>query len=533
MTETELQAILQREGAQVDWKKAGNPPNIVETLAAFANDYQQRGGGTVVCGIEEEHLPDGRIEPHIVGLPPDRLKELRDKVFEQCRRRVRPPLAPEFEDISLTAHPHLKVLVIWVPSGGQVYAYDGKYVVRIDDKTCAASEAQIRELYQRGARPWIEQPCPGASLANLDLLALRQFLGRLHAERPVEDLLRPDAYFVQGARPLVSEDPRPFGEKSAVPNRFALLLFGLEPARWIPGAIVRLSEFPGTTREASQFQTATFHGPIPRLLSDILARLQGQLTLIVDKGQDFLAGQQNRPRYSEQALREALVNALVHRDYQDGNPTVIQVFADRIEISNPGGAQRAGGLPDWRNPSLAAYMIELGLAQAQGTGLPKIESETQLVAGRPPEIDFGGFRIVLPAYRPSVPSGESSWAARRGTAALIVLSVGPGSIRDQVKASLPDLGLQSADVVVEYSFGHFVNAKEWQLCARAIRDALRPKIDDPRYLSFHLFYKGPVTLPPLIGALLRGEKPLTVYYHEPDGYHPAYTIDKKFLTEEG
>jgi hypothetical protein len=112
---------------------------------------------------------------------------------------------------------------------------------------------------------------------------------------------------------------------------------------------------------------------------------------------------------------------------------------------------------------------------------------------------------------------------------LILVSVGEASIREAVVASLPLLGLSEGEIIVDHASPGYVETDAgWRRQAEEIRDVLRQKVDAPAYQSLHLFYRGPVVLAPLVGALIPRAKSLTTYYYQNGRYFPAYTIDERF-----
>ena len=95
MQRADLEELLSREDARVDWKAGGDPETIVRTLAAFANDLEQQGGGYVLCGVAERSPePGGFPRPELRGLDHDKLRELKNKVLTRCRKNLEPPLTP-------------------------------------------------------------------------------------------------------------------------------------------------------------------------------------------------------------------------------------------------------------------------------------------------------------------------------------------------------------------------------------------------------------------------------------------------------
>ena len=90
-----LSELAERESEQTEWKEnVADIDDVVRTLAAFANDLQNLGGGYVVCGAGETKDVHGFAKLKRVGLTASRLKEVENKVLTRCRERVSPPIAP-------------------------------------------------------------------------------------------------------------------------------------------------------------------------------------------------------------------------------------------------------------------------------------------------------------------------------------------------------------------------------------------------------------------------------------------------------
>ena len=117
----------------------------------------------------------------------------------------------------------------------------------------------------------------------------------------------------------------------------------------------------------------------------------------------------NKQKYPERARQEAVINAMVHRDYEEEAPTSITVFSDRVEIRSPGALPRSvnkekfllgNASPAWRNQSLAYFFNKLQLAQAEGQGIPTIIRTMQLLGSPAPKFDLeeSAVSCVLPAH---------------------------------------------------------------------------------------------------------------------------------------
>jgi hypothetical protein len=102
-------------------------------------------------------------------------------------------------------------------------------------------------------------------------------------------------------------------------------------------------------------------------------------------------------------------------------------------------------------------------------------------------------------------------------------------VRPTVEESLDHLGLREATILVDLDIPKYVQAGAWDKEARKIRNKLRRWVENPRFKRLHLFYRGPVVLAPLLGALIAPAKPLVVYYFEGGRYERAYTLERRFL----
>ncbi|MCP5053663.1 MAG: hypothetical protein GY940_41235, partial [bacterium] len=171
--------------------------------------------------------------------------------------------------------------------------------------------------------------------------------------------------------------------------------------------------YAGKEKTSNHSQRFELFGPIPGLIRNLMDRLQLYMGIDIDKTQDMLKGNQNRRRFPEYAVQEAIVNAFVHRDYHSYDPVRVTVFEDRIEVTSPGGPNvpldaemiKEGKIfTSWRNPSLAWFMVELKFAQNEGKGIKMILEHTREISGKDPRfvITPHWFHIEIPSYIPLI-----------------------------------------------------------------------------------------------------------------------------------
>ena len=411
--QVDLQELSRRESEQTDWKEnVADIDDVVGTLAAFANDLQNLGGGYVVCGAREAKDPHGFPVSARTGLTATRFKEVENHVLARCRDRVSPPITPLVEELPADTDDR-RVLVFIQPASGQAHTFrranDGaKHYVRVGRSTIEARNGVLRDLLVRkGAlEPWDRRPCNAATVNDLDLLTLRDALQRMGVfspDRGVEPYLSEDVQLSPFVPPLCAREPLTGVLR---PRNFTILLFGRETQRYVPGAVSLFSVYPGNDR-------SDVHAERHELAGNLLAQAK-RLTELLDV-QSFTAfdksdaASPNTLKYPKRALYEAMGNALAHREYEIADPTRITVFANRIEVLSPGAlplgvdiaAFREGRSgPKWRNQTLAWFFTRLQLAQAEGQGIPTILRTMREEGCPPPTLDADDIRVVciLPAH---------------------------------------------------------------------------------------------------------------------------------------
>jgi ATP-dependent DNA helicase RecG len=251
----DLQELSVRESEQTEWKEnVADMDDVVETLSAFANDLANLGGGYVVCGAREDRDRHGFPVLVRTGLAAARLKEVENIVLARCRDRVSPPITPRVEEV-LSDVEGRRILVFIQPATGQAHTFrrdrDGaKHFVRVSRSTIEARNGVLRDLLVRkGAlEPWDRRPCNAATVNDLDLLALRDALQRMSLffpERGVEPYLSEAVQLSPFVPPLCVREPLTGVLR---PRNFAVLLFGRETQRFVPGAFSLFSIYPGLDR---------------------------------------------------------------------------------------------------------------------------------------------------------------------------------------------------------------------------------------------------------------------------------------------
>jgi predicted HTH transcriptional regulator len=413
----DLKELSQRESEKVEWKENGDDKNvvtsIVKTISAFANDIANFGGGYVVCGAQEIKDEYGFPKLKFSGLSADKLKEIEGKVLQHCRDYVSPAIAPLVQELKNPEDESTRILVFIISADSQAHTYrDGEtsnYYVRIGRETRVAKNGIFRQLMEKKQQiePFDKKPNPNTSEADIDPLFFRDCMnemGLLQPNKQIEDYFSDNEQIAELIPPLFVRKSLDGG---LCLRNFALLMFGKKKSITLnfPDTHLILSVYYGVDRSEPSGKQYVLTGSIIEQAKKTIDLLETQTYIFFDKTSD----KPNKEIFPKRALQEAVVNAIVHRDYELREPVRITIFSDRIEIRSPGtlhwGIDRekfksGKASPKWRNQRFAYLFAKLKLAQSEGQGIPTI-IRTMREEGCPDpifEIEEESVTCILPAH---------------------------------------------------------------------------------------------------------------------------------------
>ena len=355
--------------------------DIAKTLVAFAN----ADGGTLIIGAED----DGTISG--LSYAEDDIAVLRNAP----KSHVHPETPLSGVRTHLVPMEGKTVLVFSVQKGTR-YTHltsDGRCLQRRDTDTAPVASEQIEfERHEQLSREYDQQWVDGATVSDLDIDLVNRVTETVSPGLSQEKCLQ----FLGLAE---------FDQEALRLRRAALLLFASNIGKWHPRSEIRLLQVSGlellTGSDYNVIRDETHAGNVFELLIEgweHVRQFLGQKRLVDGTFQVRLP-------YPEDACREALVNAIAHRDYSiEGRPIEIMAFDDRLEIRNPGrllstvklSELREGeGVHDSRNAYIARVLREIGYMQEMGEGIRRISA---LLDGRelvPPEIDSVDHSFLL------------------------------------------------------------------------------------------------------------------------------------------
>ena len=399
------------------------PKSLAETLSAFSNT----SGGVLVLGLSEK---DG-FAP-VEGF---NARTMQDALGQMCTDKMEPPVRASIDVVDYDGAPvvvatipemppHLKPCYVKARS-----LYDGSFV-RVGDGDRKLSRYEVDRIMEERRQPrHDERVVYEASMGDLDQELVGGYLARVRslAPRVFGKLADEDALLC--ARVLKRCD-----DGTARPTLAGLMALGFYPQQYFPRLGVTFAVFPGVSKgDLAQggvrfLDSKSVIGPIPVMISETLAAIRRNMKTVSYMNGPYRV---DVPEYPEDAIREALANALMHRDYSPegcGSAVQVNMFADRLEILSPGGlygnvtVETLGqyGVSATRNEYLsnileatpfAAEDVEKGyVVENKGTGFAQIKRALAL-AGMPDPIARDEISIFCLTFGKS---RSEEWPAEEG-----------------------------------------------------------------------------------------------------------------------
>lgn len=401
MTANVKRLIAQGENETTGFQGAGTP---VEALAESICGMLNQQGGTIVVGVARGGRLDGVADPE------QRIQQLHDYVASHMHPR---PL------FSATIHDRSgkPVLIIDVPQGAdKPYSLNRAIYVRVGASTLRADAETSTRLVQSQAIQldrWEQEPVPGFEMPDCDeseLIAARREI--VQVGRMGKDVAEDDVEFLRQLRLM------PGGQFTNA----ALVLFARQPLVWAPGLAVRIVSY-AADKLGPIANEVLVAGPAVRVLQQAITTIQQRTGYSARFERDRLR-RIDQPSYALFALREGLVNALVHRDYTVvGGGTLVEVYPDRLTIRNPGRLPEGWQPADLRkehpsipgNPDIARVFYYRELMEQLGMGTQKLIEECKRLGAKAPVWTTQHSTVSLTIYRAPEPKAEVRLSQRQQT----------------------------------------------------------------------------------------------------------------------
>jgi len=348
---------------------------------AFANDFpNHRAPGFLFVGIDKHGNPTGLKVTDKLLLT---LGEIR------ANGNVLPIPETQIYKVKLSDESGEVAVMEVMPSDLPPVRYKGQVWIRVGPRRATASEAEERRLIERRvshARSFDAQPCKGSSLSDL---ATDLFLNTYRQQAVAEEVIATNHRELKQQLAAL----RFFDLTRDCPTNAGIILFAKNPRFWLSGAYIQFLRVNASTLSPE-------HVVVEKELQGDLLTVLRELDLIIDSQLSVRPVAQSTLRersvsdYPRFALREFLMNAVMHRDYESTAPIRLFWFSDRIEVQNAGslyGEASPENFPRqnaYRNPIIAEAMKTLGYVNRYGSGVQRAQYLLEENGNPPANFEF-------------------------------------------------------------------------------------------------------------------------------------------------
>jgi len=378
MNRTELTELIQNgENSGVEFKR---DDIVQEKLANEMAALLNLEGGHILLGVENDRTVSG------LSREPEKAEEW---VMQAARVHLRPAAIPYWETIEWSEG---KIVgVVSLPADAPDKPYKAKLKsawvtqIRVGTTTRDATDEEEARLYQQSGRlQYDRKPVPGSLFTEFDLRRLMNYFRDIRRQAcPNED--DEEAWI----RLLANTDLMAEDRGRPIPSAGGLLLFGVRPNKYLPQSGISAVAYPGTNKDYEAKERAVLRGPAVALLSEAGDIVE---TGVIERGIDFVrrntkveawvddgGRRQERCDYPLEAVREAVVNAIAHRDYTITVTDIeLSIYADRLEVISPGRLPNTvtvekmrAGYRASRNELIKEVLRDYRYVEATGMGVPR------------------------------------------------------------------------------------------------------------------------------------------------------------------
>ena len=374
------------ESNRIEFKEGWNPTSIYHSICAFANDIDNIGGGYILVGVKEVN---GMAQRPVKGLPVESLDKIQREML-QFNQLIEPQYSPR---VSIEEIDGKSVLVIWVTTGhnrpytvpADVNAKLKKpvFYIRYGSSSIEAKGEFLDQLRDMANRvPFDDRGNENIPMEDISPLLLKDYLKKVDSRLVKED------FTSNMERILEQMDLLDGPIENRLVKNVAAMMFAEHPEKYFKTTQVDIVLFPeGLENNPDNFiEVPVIKGPVPTMIRETLNYLR--INVVKERIQKPEDDERSIKvfNYSYQALEEAVVNALYHRDYMQREPVEITVEPDKISILSYSGPDRSISMEDineakalrsrrYRNRRLGDFLKELNLTEGRATGIPTIQKK--------------------------------------------------------------------------------------------------------------------------------------------------------------
>lgn len=369
------------ESDRIEFKEGWNPDAIYRSICAFANDFDNSGGGYILIGVEEENKIAKRP---VKGLTLTEIAMIQERMIG-FNNLIKPVYHPKLfvEDID-----NKQIIVLWIPGGsnrpyevpdnvtGGKSAYN--YRIRKYSNSIIPSLQERTELLSLANQiPFDDRPNTSANINDISQILVEDFLKIIKSK--LSDIFRQTSFeeILLGLEVLSGPPENRF------PRNVALMLFNELPEKFFPYSRIEIVHFYDDADSDEFNEIPPISGPVQKQIFKALDYLKTNIILEKVKKRPGKSESLRFWNYPYQALEEAVANAVYHRDYSVREPVEIRIYPDSLVILNYGGPDRSIRMESfkagiikarrYRNRRLGDFLKELHLTEGKATGIPTIK----------------------------------------------------------------------------------------------------------------------------------------------------------------
>jgi len=345
-----LQILKEGESTTVEFKEAINK-DIAKSVCSFANTK----GGKILIGVKDDGTP--------LGVHDERCKQ---DISDQLSK-LRPMPQVTIDEFSIG---EAKIIIVNVEESNMLVSANNNVYIRVGTNNYPLSIDEVIEKSAESLRVFFDQIVTEVPASEMDKELVTDYLKRRQRIRGVE--FSGDLFDTAVRLKILGKK-----NKGLFLTNAGILCFISDPQQYIGNSTVRVTRFNDNEMKTYS-DHKEFSGSLQKIVDDIEKYFVSNLNRVGGftvgfKRQEFL-------EYPLTALREAVINAVIHRNYFDAAEIRIFIFPDRIEIRNPGSFPPGISVdnPEHkpRNPQIAQFFYDLGLTEKYGSGIQKIIRET-------------------------------------------------------------------------------------------------------------------------------------------------------------
>ncbi len=388
--EISIESLLNKsrmETDRIEFKASWNPDDVYRSVCAFANDFDNVGGGYILIGVEEHN---GVAVRPVKGVPEEELDKIQKAILGYNNTMV--PVY--FPKIVIEEVDGQHVLVLWVTTGAQrpykspehvTSKKDKKlyYYIRYASSSVRANPEQEKELLNMtNYAPFDTRPNFEATEDDISVPLLMEHLKKTKSKL-AKQVLKRGVMEILGDMQLLVGPP----EHQYLSN-VALMMFCDHLDKFFPYTQVEITKFPeGSIKNPNNFiEVPVIKGSVPEMIKRTMEKLQDMVIFEKVTKVNYQMEAIRRFSYPYQALEEVVVNAFYHRDYLSYQSIIIEIEPELIRVISFPGIDRSIPMRVvedgerfstryYRNKRLGEFLKELDLSEGKSTGIPTIQEE--------------------------------------------------------------------------------------------------------------------------------------------------------------